>query len=192
MLNIPFKSKPSPVEPLKYGRTWDVPQLYGQYHRSRIGSSHAIPGTAIMDDNTHTKKKTEDVQRFNTEIEKRAIRMKNRGPIIEKKSTFAAKSYLNQILEEPIKEINGLIDEADEYISHPLPKGDTEKERKRWWKNMAKGNSNYVGYAVSAGYRAINYQNPEDGDHGLHVGVRTGNLRMVEQLMKYKADSELR
>ena len=34
-------------------------------------------------------------------------------------------------------------------------------------------------------------QDVATGDHGLHVGCRTGNLALVDQLMKYKADSEL-
>ena len=192
MLHIPFQSMAEKVEPLKYGRTWDVPQLYGQYHRSRIGSKYPIPGTAVLDDQKHTVKKEADVARFHKTIEERAVKRHARGPIIRKKSEFAAKSYLNQIINEPIEEISQVIDTADTFVSKALPKGDTEREKKRWWKNMAKGNSNYVGYAISAGYRAFDYQDPATGDHGLHVAVRTGNLMMVSQLMKYKADSELR
>ena len=219
MLHIPFQSMKEKVEPLKYGRTWDVPELFGAYHVSRLGSKYPIPGTAILDDQKHLKRKEKDVKRFNDSIEDRTNRRNARAPIIQKKSEFAAKSYLNQIIHEPIEEITEVIAEADAFVGHPLPKvhtyirtpphthlslshaqthahtrmpqSDTERDRKRWWKNMAKGNSNYVGYAISSGYKAFDLQDVATGDHGLHVGCRTGNLALVDQLMKYKADSEL-
>ena len=192
MLHIPFKSMAEKVEPIKYQRKWDTPQLFGQFHMSNIKSKYPVPGTAVLDDQRHKQKKHADVKRFNDKLEERKVKREGRGSIIQKKSEFAAKSYLYQILNEPINEIEGVIKESSENVSKPLPPGDTEREKKKWWKNMAKGNSNYVGYAINGGFKSFNYQDPATGDHGLHVGVRTGNLPLVRNLMVFKADSELR
>ena len=193
MFQIPFKASSHPVEPLKYHREWDVPDLFGKYHVNRFGNKeHAIPGTAVIKDMEHIKKKADDVRKFNDTLEKRAMRMRGRKPIIKQKSEFAVKSYLHSILDEPIREVTETTQEAFQWSQRPLPKGDTEKERRRWIKNMKKGNGNYVGWACTSGYVAIDYQNPEDGKHGLHYGVEQGNLQQVELLMKFKADADLR
>jgi len=192
MLNVPFTPNPTPLEPLTYGRHWDTPDVFGKYHQSHVASKYGVPGTSLRNDQKHLKTKAADVARFDKEVDARAVRLAGRANIVAKKSEFAAKAYINPILTQPLKEISTLLEEADTWVAKPIPKGDTEREVKRWEKNMAKGNANYVGWAISSGFLAIDYQNPESGKHALHYAIMAGNVNQVEQLMKYKADSELR
>ena len=77
-------------------------------------------------------------------------------------------------------------------LLRPKATGDTPKQLKFFYKNILNGNSNYIAYAMASGFRSINYAEPEYGDTAMHHAVKTCNLEMLEQLLKCKADPEIK
>jgi len=77
--------------------------------------------------------------------------------------------------------------------------------------NMALGRHYFVGYSISSGFRSINFQHPESGNTALHLAVKNGSFtnmnsirlsniflqllghpEAVEELLKYKADPDIK
>lgn len=59
-------------------------------------------------------------------------------------------------------------------------------------KFMKLGRTHYVGYAVTLGFKSVNYQDEETGNTALHYAVHRGNVEQCTELLKYKAIPELR
>ena len=60
-------------------------------------------------------------------------------------------------------------------------------------KNVSQGRAHYVSFAVTTGYRSINWAASDQLGHtALHVAVTKGHVTTVEELLKYKADANLR
>jgi len=57
---------------------------------------------------------------------------------------------------------------------------------------MKLGRTHYVGYAMTLGFRSINYQEEDTGNTALHYAVHRGNVEQCKELLKYKAIPEMR
>ncbi len=59
-------------------------------------------------------------------------------------------------------------------------------------KNIEQGSYFYVGFAISNGFQSIDYQDPDSGNTFLHIAVRRGHVKVVEELLKYKANPDVK
>jgi hypothetical protein len=64
----------------------------------------------------------------------------------------------------------------------------------RFMKNIRLGRAHYVSYAITTGYKSINYQIQSDqlGYTALHLALVKGYVDVVSELLKYNADCNLR
>lgn len=69
---------------------------------------------------------------------------------------------------------------------------DSLKAIQRFMKNIKLGRSHYVSFAITTGFRSINYTEPEFGNTALHYAAARGYPLVVEELMKYKADPNIK
>lgn len=70
----------------------------------------------------------------------------------------------------------------------------TAKEIERFMKNIALGRHHYISFAVTTGYQSLNYQDTTDNlaYTALHVASARGYADTVNELLKYKADPNIR
>ena len=70
----------------------------------------------------------------------------------------------------------------------------TRKEISRFMKNVSLGRYHYVSFAVTTGYKSLNYRDPSDnlGYTALHLASSKGLADTVNELLKYKADPNIR
>ena len=70
----------------------------------------------------------------------------------------------------------------------------TPKEIQRFMKNMSLGRYHYISFAVTTGYKSLNYQDTTDNlaYTALHIASSRGFSDTVNELLKYKADSNIR
>jgi hypothetical protein len=181
-----------PIDPLKAPYDWNVPDVMGKYHDSRIKSKFGPLGTQLKRDRKHAVKKKEDYDRMHNQLASRALRAEKRAPIIAEKSEFNTRVYFDVVTKEPIKTITGVVDEKAGLAVSSLSASDTAKEKKRFIRSMREGRSHYVASAIMAGYRSVDVQDDATGNCGLHYAVQSGNVEMLEALLKYKADPQLR
>ena len=70
----------------------------------------------------------------------------------------------------------------------------TKKEIKRFMKNISLGRYHYISFAVTTGYKSLNYQDKTDnlGYTAVHIASAKGHADTVNELLKYKADPNIR
>jgi hypothetical protein len=180
------------VEGLKYYRKWNTTDLLGKYHVSYIASKFPIPGTAIIEDNQHTALKAADVKRFEDGILNEARKTRNRLKLKNDTAAFNTRVNFAAGVGSQIVESEAIACEMQSLTKPPRPTGDTLKEIQRFYKNIRNKNHNYIGYAMASGFNSINWQEPEFGHSFLHIAVKSGDLPTLEQLLKYRADPEIK
>ena len=180
------------VEGLQYRRRWDTVDICGATHVHRVHSKFPVPGTAIKEDLDHVQKKAADVKRMEDGIMREARKTRNRRILKSNTAAFHTNIDFSVGVGAQLRESENVMQETYELLRPPKANGDTKAEVKRFWNNVTNGNANYIGYVMATGFRSINYQEPYNGDTGLHWAVKNGNLEMIEQLLIYRADPEIK
>jgi hypothetical protein len=111
-----------------------------------------------MEDMTHMKKKAADVKRFEDGIISEARKMRNRIKLRSDTAAFNTRVDFEANVIGQIRESETVINETYSLLRPSKPYSETPKEIKRFCSNVERGNTNYVAYAISSGYSAINWQ----------------------------------
>jgi hypothetical protein len=180
------------LDGLTYYRKWNTPDFLGKYHLTKIASTFPIPGSAVHDETEHGKLKLKDVERFENELIEHAKRLRKREKVKKETAEFNTRVFFNAVIKQPMTEAEETLSEKQKVLNGSGPNGDTIQAINRFQKNVRLGRSHYVGYAVSLGFKSIDWQEPEFGNSALHIAIHNGDLEMVEQLMKYKVDPEIK
>jgi len=178
---------------LKYIHKWNSTDFIGKHHITYFDSmNYVTPGTQTNRELKHLADKKEDVERFEGAIQayanKRNSRRKIRDKMIELSSGIEMKTRIGQ----PFDSIEGVLDKKHEVLRAPKPCTDSIHEIHRFYKSVCAGRHNYIGFAMTSGFTTIDYQDPDTGDSALHVCVRKGDLVTLTELLKYKANPELK
>jgi hypothetical protein len=186
------ENKLQKVEGLEYWRRWNLKDVSGTYHVSRIKSKFPIPGTAVIEDIEHIQKKAADVKRFEDGIFREASKTRNRIKLRKDTAAFNTRIDFEANVLGQINASEEVMNQTYVLLRPPPALSDTPKEIKRFFSNVERGNANYVAYAIAAGFASINWQEPEFGNTCLHQAVKRGDVEMVETLLRYKADPEIK
>ncbi len=155
---------------------------------------HPLPGTqvAIEQEYEADKQRFEDYQRKKQDENDKKLKLKL---FVKQQSVgVQTKVLFDTLLNQPILEAEKVLAEKEALLKHynnPVYDDDM-KEIMKFWKNCQHGKYHYIGYAVSNGYRSIDYQDPETGDYALHLAVRQGNVNLIEELLKFKANPDVK
>lgn len=184
-----------PVQGLQYTKQWNTVDFLGKYHlHNFVNQSYPTPGTAILQETKHRRAKDADVDRFEQGLAARAAKRRIRLQVRTDNALFQTKISIGTAIGRPLDDAEEVLRQKEaevEQQQHPrFP--DTKKEIGRFMKNVLSGNHNYVLYAATLGYKSFNYQDPETGNSALHFAVKAGHVEMVDELLKYTADPNLR
>lgn len=184
-----------PVQGLQYAKHWNTVDFLGRYHIHNFGSqSFPTPGTTILQETLHRRAKDADVERFEKGLAVRAAKRRIRLQVRTDNALFQTKINIGTAVGRPLEDAEEVLRQKEaevEQQQHPrFP--DTKKEIDRFMKNVLSGNQNYVLFAATLGYKSFNYQDPETGNSALHFAVKAGHVEMVDELLKYTADPNLR
>lgn len=186
------ENKLQKVDGLEYWRRWNLKDVSGTYHVSKIKSKFPIPGTAVIEDIVHMQKKAADVKRFEDGILREARKTRNRIKLSADTAAFSTRIDFEANVLGQINASEEVMNQAYVLLRPPPALSDTHKEIKRFFNNVERGNTNYVAYSIAAGFASINWQEPEFGNTCLHQAVKRGDVEMVETLLRYKADPEIK
>lgn len=178
---------------LKYVHKWTSTDFIGRHHIAFYESKQYVtPGTQANRELKHVADKKGDVERFEGAIQayanKRNSKRKIRDKMIELSSNIDMKTRIGQ----PFERIESVLDMKHEVLRAPKPCTDSIHEINRFYKSVCAGRHNYIGFAMTSGFTTIDYQDPNSGDSALHVCVRKGDIVTLEELLKYKANPELK
>ena len=178
-----------------YEKDWNVEDFYGKYHLSRIKNKvHPIPGTQIKAEQDHIRKKN-DIKKMKEEETIRLQEMhKHKLKIKRETAEVQARVYLAAIISDPMEKAEEVIDLKEKYMQDQgssFPKNN-QGEILRFFQNVKLGRSHYISYAIVGGYKSIDWQEHEFGNTALHVASSLGHLEVVKELLKHKANPDIR
>lgn len=155
---------------------------------------HPLPGTqvAVEQEYEADKQRFEDYQKKKQEENEKKLKLKLH--VKQQSVGVQTKVLFDTLLNQPIDEAEKILQEKEALLKQYIRPvyADDMKEIAKFWKNCQQGKYHYVGYAVSNGFRSIDYQDPETGDHALHIAVRKGNANLIEELLKFKANPDVK
>lgn len=182
-----------PIQGLTYAKEWNTVDFLGKYHMHNFANqSYPTPGSTILEEMTHHKKKNDDLERFDKELAERASRRRNRLHVRTENALFQTKIALGTMIGKPLEEAEDVLRAKQTIVDNKPRFPDTRKEIARFFKNVVSGNHNYIVYAATLGFKSFNFQDEQTGDSALQLAVRAGNVVMVQELLKYTADPNLR
>ena len=153
-----------------------------------------LPGTQIKIENDYKEHKVLFEDYLGEQRKKKEEELRMKLLVKQQSAGVKTKVYFDTILGQPIEAAEKIMYEKEallEQLNHPKY-DDDQKEIDRFWKNIQQGKYHYVGYIVSNGFKSIDYQDPQTGDCALHIACRQGNVNMVEELLKYKANPDVK
>lgn len=178
---------------LKYVKDWSISDFQGRHHIAYYSNKDfPVSGTQHNAEINHIKDKAADVKRFEDAIDAYGYRRRAKLIIKDKMSKISSDVEMGLRVGVPMQKITDTIDKKQTVLHNTRVCGDAKHEINRFYNSVCKGRYHYVGYAMTAGFESIDYQDPETGDTGLHVAVRNCDLLTVEELLKYKANPELK
>lgn len=182
-----------PVKGLTYAREWNTIDFLGKYHVARFqNQSCPTPGTTIIDEMQHKRMKDADLERFDKDLADRAKKRRVRVQVRTENALFQTKIELGTMIGAPLEQAEEIM-RSKQTINDNKPRfPDSRKEIARFFKNVTSGNDNYIVYAATLGFKSFDFQDEQTGDSALQIAVRQGNVKMVQELLKYTADPNLR
>jgi len=184
--------KNKPVQGLVFMHKWNTEDFIGHYHRDRFQTKHfAVPGTAIVVEETRDRAREEDRARFERELEQRTHRRRHRVKIKRESAAMRAQIEMDTMLGVPLDTIQQILTDKAENLKPTKRIADTPREIATFFRNIKSGNWNYICYALTLGYKSINAQD-EQGNTPLQWAVRRGDLPTVKELLKFCAEPNFR
>ena len=178
---------------LQYAYPWSVHDWYGRVHlRKNANKFYPVPGTQTNKELEGIEKRDADHARFEKALGDFGDLSRKRDGIRNFMVDMGCRLDFNQNAGKSIEGIADTLQQKHEILRMPRIPSDTKHQMKRFFESCCAGRSQYIGFAVTIGYREIDYQDPHTGDSGMHVTCRKGDLDTTEELLKYKANSDLK
>eukprot|EP00603_Paraphysomonas_imperforata_P005001 CAMPEP_0114420954 /NCGR_PEP_ID=MMETSP0103-20121206/4825_1 /TAXON_ID=37642 ORGANISM="Paraphysomonas imperforata, Strain PA2" /NCGR_SAMPLE_ID=MMETSP0103 /ASSEMBLY_ACC=CAM_ASM_000201 /LENGTH=436 /DNA_ID=CAMNT_0001589453 /DNA_START=161 /DNA_END=1468 /DNA_ORIENTATION=+ len=189
-----YKERIKPPQVFTYSKDWSTHDFYGKYHLSHIKNEHPVPGTQILLETQHNEKKKQDTDRYEAEVKKREEFNEKRRQLKDDSTAFTMRINFASRIGKLTDTTEGHIQENVELFTKKIEYPNTPKEIKRFMKNMSLGRYHYISFAVTTGYRSLNYQDTTDNlaYTALHIAAAKGFHETVNELLKYKADANIR
>ena len=105
---------------------------------------------------------------------------------------YRTKIYFNGTVYKSMGEVESILKENEHDLLNTNFELNSQKEIDKFMKNVSLGRHNYISYAVALGYKSINYADPWTGNTALHIAVKNGHFLVVEELVKYKANPNVK
>lgn len=181
------------INGLKYHHNWNIYDFTGKSHISKYNNKLApIPGTQIIRELKNINDKNNDIKRFENELDGYRKRWQHKQLGRDRIVAFSTKILFDTTVGVPLEEAREVI-KAREILNNNKPKfPDPEHEILRFYKNVSLGRYLYIPSVVNLGFRSIDYQDQVNGDSGCHITSRKGDWRTLEELLKYRADPDLK
>lgn len=187
------ENKKQHVPGLQYRNKWNTHDFYGKYHVRRFANQVApTPGTQVNLELEHEKNKKADVKRFEDEMEARAGKFRRRMNIRDQMVAMSVNIQCNTMITQNMEKADEVLQKKVHLVRVKPNMGATESECMRFYKNMARGYHMYVCFAVTTGFKMLDYQEPEYGNTGLHAAVKKCHIETVEEILKYKGSPDVK
>lgn len=151
-----------------------------------------IPGTQISVEQKYLVEKDIRATELQKNLELAAQHGKEKRRVKGESALLNTKIYFDTIVGQPIQEAENILNERDRLLNYKCDFIDSKVDIDRYFKNIALGRHHYVGFAASSGYQSINYQDDEWGNTALHIAVKKGHISTTEELLKHKADADVK
>lgn len=179
------------VEQGPYERNWNTWDFAGKYHTSRLANKLTpLPGTQLAVEKEYEKKKQEFYENIEKESDSRDRKINAKLRVKNESIEFRTRVEYDTILGQPRAQAENLIKQRENILETTSYKLDDQQQINTFLQNIKLGRHHFVGYAISCGYKSINYQDEESGNAALHLAARYGHVKVVEELLKYKADPD--
>ena len=184
--------KNKPVQGLTFMHKWNTEDFIGSYHRDRFATKHfAVPGTAIVVEETRDRAREDDHTRFEKELAQRTHRRRHRVKVKRESAAMRAQIEMDTMLGVPLDTIENILTDKAENLKPTKRIADTPREIATFFRNIKSGNWNYICYSLTLGFKSINAQDAQ-GNTPLQWAVRQGDLPTVKELLKFCAEPNFR
>ena len=167
-------------------RDWSLKDFYGSYHRSRIISNIAVPGTQLKFEDAEIKKREEarkkrddDLITFAKEHRHKAVR---RGRSLE----ISGQANLRATLGSNLLGVRKTLMEAERDGMEVGRERSKDKEFKTFFESVEKGRLAWLRRQLEDGFDMIN--DTKNLKTALAVAVSLGREEVVEILLEFGAD----
>ena len=184
------------VKPIQYQTKWNSDDFLGKSHLSHVDKNEKapIPGTQIRREQLNIQAKEYDRQRFSSSVEDSENSLQKRLDIKLQLATIKAAVQVETTIGVPLQKVEDVLAEKvvqnnpDLETNYP----DSAKDIAKFSNNIALGRHMYVGFATVSGFNSINYQDSATGTSFLHTACRKGYPEVVGELLKYRAQPDVK
>ena len=185
--------KRKPVEGLQFWHKWNADDFVGKYHKAKFANPYmATPGTTIVLEEKRDMAKKADVDRFQGALDARNKARKNRLKVRYETTRLKVDVELKTMIGAPMDDVEHILRDKEEDLRPKKKNPDTQHQIKQFQREARKGNHAYISYAMTMGFKSINYQDPDTGDTALQEAVRRGDIHTTKELLKYCAEPNYR
>jgi hypothetical protein len=178
---------------LAYTRRWNVVDFMGKYHLSRFENKEIpMPGTQVKLERQHLKSKEEDLVRFQRELKYRSEKRIRHNDMKMKMVDFSTNIYFDTVIGSQIHASETILNEREQILYTRTKRFDSKVDIEEFFDHVRQGKHHYVAHAIRGGYNSINYQDPDTGDCCLHVAAARGYPKVVEELLLYRAEPDVK
>ena len=184
------------VKPIQYQTKWNSDDFLGRSHLSHVDKNEAapIPGTQIRREQLNIQAKDFDRRRFAASVDDSENSLRKRVDIKIQLATIKAAVQVETTIGVPLQKVEDVLAQKVIQNNPTLETNfpDSEKDIAKFSNNVALGRHMYVGFATVSGFNSINYQDSATGTSFLHTACRKGYPEVVGELLKYRAQPDLK
>lgn len=153
-----------------------------------------LPGTQIRIEKDHEeamKFYEQYLQQVDADNQRR-IAMKM--AVKQQSATLQTNVYFDTLFGQTINKAEAVLNEKERILKNNDSSAlDEMSVIDKFRKHIELGKAHYVGMAVSNGFKSIDFQDHRDnGNTFLHIACRKGHVDTVEELLKYKANPDIK
>jgi ankyrin repeat protein len=151
-----------------------------------------IPGSQVATEQNHATDREKYHQDLDAMVKQKADDLESKLAIKLKSTEFKTKVFFDTVIGLPMLEAEKVLNEKEEILNTKFIQLDDIRLINKFITNIELNRSHYVSYAITCGFRSINYQVPTSGNTAMHIAVRKGHCETVEELLKFKADPDIK
>lgn len=153
---------------------------------------NVIPGTQVKIEQDYEAGKAQSFERLEEKTKANTEKLQSKLKIKDDSAELQTRIYFDTVIGQKIAQAEQILYEKEKLLHSKPVVVDTKENIDKFMKSVLLNRHHYVGYAITSGFKSIDYENPETGDTALHLAVRKGCVETVEELLKYKASPDCR
>lgn len=163
-------------------------------HLSKIAHKVApVPGTQVAHEQRYEDAMKAYHAKKDCDREARKQQLAFKMEVKQRSAALNTSVHFDTVFGQSIGQIEALLEENEVLLNKDeVDVRDDQAAILKFKSNVEKGNHYYVGFAISKGFKSINYQDPDSGNSFLHIAARRGHVQMVEELLKYNANPDVK